>query len=377
VFFAHCMKDLEDKTRHIVLSPEDIELYNPNTKTCPIFRSPRDAALTKEIYQRVPILVDERRKEGGNPWGIKFLSMFDQKNDAELFETAEKLKAAGFKLHGSHWKKGKKEYLPLYEAKMIQMYDHRAASVVFEDKNWFRQGQTRHTPLVSHQNPDFSVMPRWWTQKENIEQALANHLSPALLAFKNVTSPTNRRTMIAAFIPRYGVINSAPLILFDEVMNSKIQCCLLANLNSFILDYVARQKIGNVNLNFFLIEQFPLFSPDFYTERCPWDKRQTLEKWISDRVLKLTCTSEDMRPLAEAAGFDPPVHRWNPRDRARLLAQLDAAYFLLYGIQRDDVEYILSTFSGVEKAEKDLFESSGVLPRILKHYDELKEKSGK
>ncbi len=374
-FFARQIEDLKDKKRHISLSPDDIALLNPNTKTCPIFRSRRDAEITKAVYQRVPILVDERRKEGGNPWEIKFFTMFHQTNDAELFETAEKLKSTKYKLHGSRWKKGKKEYLPLYEAKMIQMYDHRAASVVITDENWFRQGQTRQTPLVSHLNPDYSVIPRWWTQKENVEKALAKNTSPALLAFKNVTSPTNKRTMIAAYIPRYGVINSAPLILFNKAMEPTIQCCLLANLNSFILDYIARQKIGNVNLNFYLIEQFPMFGPDFYAERCPWDRRQTLEKWISERALKLTCTSQDMQPLAEAAGFDPPIHKWNPRDRANLLAQLDAAYFLLYGITRDDVEYILSTFSGLGKTDKDLFEAAGVVPKILRHYDILKQKS--
>ena len=62
-------------------------------------------------------------------------------------------------------------------------------------------------------------------------------------------------------------------------------------------------------------------------------------------MLKLTCTADDMRPLAEAAGFDPPVHKWNPGERAELMAELDAAFFLLYGIDRDDAEYILSTFA--------------------------------
>jgi len=53
----------------------------------------------------------------------------------------------------------------------------------------------------------------------------------------------------------------------------------------------------------FLSEQTPIFTPDFYDAACPWNKKQTLEQWISERVLKLTCTSNDMIPLAEAAGF--------------------------------------------------------------------------
>ena len=375
VFFAHKMDDLKEDKRHISLSTRDFKLLNPNTQTCPVFRSKRDANLTKYIYKRVPVLWNRTRKQGGNPWGIKFFTMFHQTNDAELFHTAEQLKAEGFKRDGPIWKKRKQVFLPLYEAKMIQMFDHRAASIVVDEENWFRQGQPDSTTLVSHQNTEFFVEPRWWAEQSKIDDALGKSKPTSLLAFKNVTSPTNQRTMIASFIPAVGVINSAPIIRFGESISPTLQSCLLANLNSFVLDYVVRQKIGNVNLNFFLIEQFTMLQPDFYKGKCPWDKKQTLEKWISDRVLKLTCTSNDMIPLAEAAGFKPAVHKWDPAERLDLMAELDAAFFLLYAIERNDVEYILSTFAGVRKEQQDLLSGSTTFDRILIHYDTIREKS--
>ena len=370
-FFAHSMSELKDKSRHISLSPKDIKMLNPNTQTCPVFRNQIDVEITKSIYKRVPVLIDKSRKKGGNPWGIKFLRMFDQTNDAELFHVADQLKADGYKRDGALWKKGKKTFLPLYEAKMIQMYDHQAASVVVNPENWFRQGQTDPTTLVAHQNPEFSVSPRWWAEQVAIKKAIGDSMPPALLAFKNVTSPTNQRTMIASFIPSVGVINSAPLIRFGDKITPALQCCFLANLNAFVLDYVIRQKIGNVNLNYFLIEQFPMLSPDFFLLRCPWDKRQNLEKWVSERVLKLTCTSNDMIPLAKVAKFKKLVYKWNPAERLDLQAQLDAAFFILYGIKQDDVEYILSTFSGVRKESESMFNASNTLDRILKHHHNL------
>ncbi|HLB73406.1 MAG TPA: DNA methyltransferase [Sedimentisphaerales bacterium] len=374
VFFAREMDDLKDEKRHIDLSANDFKLLNPNTRTCPIFRSKRDANLTKYIYKRVPVLWNRTRKQGGNPWGIKFVRMFDQTNKAELFYTDEQLKAEGFKRSGPNWKKGKTVFLPLYEAKMIQVFDHRAASIRIETKNWFRQAQPDSTSLVSHQNPEFSVEPHWWAEQSKVDDALGKPKPTALLAFKNVTSPTNQRTMISSFIPAVGVINSAPIIRFEETISLTFQSCLLANLNSFILDYVSRQKIGNVNLNFFLIEQFPMFPPDFYRQKCLWNKNQTLEKWISDRVLKLTCTSNDMIPLAKAAGLKPPVHNWDPAERLDLMAELDAAFFLLYGIQRNDVEYILSTFAGLHDESPDLLAGSNTTKRILKFYADLKSR---
>jgi len=372
VFFAHAMDDLRDKKRHITLSASDFELLNPNTRTCPIFRFKRDANLTKYIYKRVPVLVNRTRKQGGNPWGIKFVRMFDQTNDAELFHTAEKMKTNGLKRSGPIWKKGKTAYLPLYEAKMIQMFDHRAAGVLVDESNWMRQGQTDSTSLVQHQNPEFFPEPRWWVDETKILDSVRSPHSQGFIGFKDITSPTNQRTIIAAAIPWSGVTNHFPLILTDMAPSSNM--CLLANLNSVALDFAARQKIGGITLNFFIMEQLPVFPPDFYAQKCPWNKRQKLEKWISDRVLKLTCTSNDMIPLAEAAGFKPRVQKWDPAERLDLQAQLDAAFFLLYGIKRSDVEYILSTFSRVRKENEVLFDGSSVFNQILGFYDEFSRK---
>ena len=135
--------------------------------------------------------------------------------------------------------------------------------------------------------------------------------------------------------------------------------------------FIARHKIGGVTLNFLIVEQLPVLPPDRYADRCPWDRRQTLERWISDRVLKLTCTADDMRPLAEAAKFAPPVHKWNTSERAELMAELDAAFFLLYGVRRTDAEYVLSTFQGTSETD----ESTGALFQtdvsILDAFDRL------
>jgi hypothetical protein len=376
VFFAHKMPDLNDKKRQISLSAADFKLLNPNTQTCPIFRSARDANLTKYVYKQVPILISESSKQHGNPWGIAYMLMFHQSFDASLFHEGDTLQKKGYKLRRNEWVKGKQKFLPLYEAKMIQAYDHRAASAITDKSKWGRQGQTIDSTLVEHQNSEFVVMPRWWVDESEVKKKLNGHKSNKILAFKNVTSPTNQRTMIISFIPQAGVIHSAPLMLTGPNISHRLTACLLANMNSFIYDYICRQKIGGVNLSYFIINQLPTFPPDTYSEYCPWDRRVTLEKWISDRVLKLTCTSNDMIPLAKAAGFKPPVHKWKESERLDLMAELDAAYFLLYGIERDDVEYILSTFAGLRNESPDLLARSTTTERILAFYDEFKSAVG-
>jgi len=378
VFFIHDADEIDDPKRHVALTSKDIELLNPNTRTCPIFRCQRDAKITKAIYRRVPVLIDRRRKgPTRNPWGVSFRRMFDQTNDAELFHEANALKSKGFKLDGNRWTKGKQTLLPVYEAKMLQAFDHRAADVITARNNWVRQGQTARTTRVDHANPEHTSMPRFWIEQSHVEEHVGKDVMH-FLCFKDVTSPTNQRTMIATFTPVAAVVNSAPIILTEQA--PQLQACLLGNLNAFAYDFVVRQKISNVHLNFFIVEQIPTLPPDAYAKPCPWQHGETLETWISERALKLTCTAEDMLPLADACGFTSGsfqkeyggrLNKWDEEERAVLMAQLDAAYFHLYGINRDDAEYILSTFKGIHDT-KSLFPGQATTAQfIVEKYDEL------
>ena len=80
-----------------------------------------------------------------------------------------------------------------------------------------------------------------------------------------------------------------------------------------------------------------------------------LREFLSAKLKRdagMTCTADDMRPLAEAAGFTPGVWKWKDEERALLRAELDAAYFHLYQLSREDVEYILGTFQGIAREDE-------------------------
>lgn len=371
VFFAERMEELTDPARHIVLTVKDLKLLNPNTQTCPVFRSRRDADLTKQIYRRVPILLDKGRRAGGNPWGVRFSTMFHATNDAEHFATPDKLKADGYRLDGNRWVKGKSALLPLYEAKMTRDYDHRATKVELSTGNWYMNYSAEPASLVEHQNPEFLSVGRWWVDEQVVAARAHPSLRVGAIGFHDIARSTDRRTMVACMVPWAAVSNKLPLVLNAAAQPWRRFCCLLGNLNSFAYDFVTRQKIGGANLNFFIVEQLPTLPPDAYDEPCPWDKARSLEDWVADRVLKLTCTADDMRPLAAAAGFAPGVWKWREDERAVLRAELDAAYFHLYRLGRDDVGYVLGTFQGVAR-EDEAHGGAGPTRRlVLDAYDAL------
>jgi hypothetical protein len=64
-FFLTKTEHLRDRRRRFTLTTEDLNLFNPNTRTCPVFRTRTDAELTRNIYDYVPMLV----KKGGTKTG--------------------------------------------------------------------------------------------------------------------------------------------------------------------------------------------------------------------------------------------------------------------------------------------------------------------
>ena len=273
--------DTKDSRRIFTLSPRDIWLINPNTRTCPVFRTRQDAELTLAIYRRVPVLWREEPEE--NPWGVRFLALFHMSNDSDLFRTREDLEAQGFRLVGNHFVRGEEVYLPLYEAKMFWHYDHRFATFAGKD--------TRDVEPEEKRDPAFLPLPRYWVAKEETEARLrkAGWERGWLLGFRDITNATNERTAIFAALPRVGVGNKGPLLLAEQAADATL--LVLANSNALPMDYVARQKVAGTTLNFHYVKQFPILPPDRYT---PKDLR-----FIVPRVLELAYTAWDLAPLAQ------------------------------------------------------------------------------
>lgn len=153
-FFLHNLNELEDSRRHFTMTPEDFDLINPNTHTCPVFRSEEDAKLAKKIYKKAGVFVNENDEENGNLWKIKFSTMFHMSNDSGLFVGAELLKRVQGDGHAELVSASGSCYLPLYEAKLMHQFDHRW--------NTFVNGSPVDVSPEQKSNPDFSVTPQYY-----------------------------------------------------------------------------------------------------------------------------------------------------------------------------------------------------------------------
>ena len=352
-FFLQNVSELEDPERCFPLSAADFARVNPNTGTAPIFRSRRDAELTTAIYDRLPVLVDRSSGEEVKTWPVKYTRMFDMTNDSELFRTRSELEEqeGAWPVGGNRYQSPSGEWVPLYEGKMVQAFDHRAASIVINPKNLHRPAQPKPATLEQHGDPNWLPDPQYWVRAS---ECAWPSKSSWVVGFKEITAPTNVRTFIAALFPAVGFGNKVPVLKPET--SERSEWLLAANLNATVFDFVTRQKVQGQTLNLFILEQLPVVPFERY--RTVSFGPKTAEEIVREAVLELTYTAHAMAPFARSmghvdeAGEVLPPFRWNGDRRLHLRAKLDALYFHLYGItDRDDIRYIYSTFPIVEREE--------------------------
>ena len=378
-FFLTDPAQLADERRHFTLTPDEFALLNPNTRTCPVCRTGRDAELLKKIYRRVGVL----RLDSG-----------------ELFLDAPR-----------------EDALPLYEAKMVHHFDHRW--VTFEegaagggeaegDEDEAAEsdvGQGRRYPTPAEKaDPNWEPRPRYWVRRRDVFARLAD-VPPALfkaakkwdvnamraalanwalLAFpdRELRDPedTLRALLGDAFVDllpanwkarNFDPATRTPLLreqlagaaedgFFDRFLETRspqwlmgwrdisnatnartdvssifpatgvgntmpvlissassiLSACLVADFSSLVHDWAVRQKMGGVHMNNFYRSQVPTLFPSAYTQ-------EDID-FIVPRVLELTYTTYSLKPWAEALGYNGEPFPWDEDRRALLRAELDA-----------------------------------------------------
>jgi hypothetical protein len=363
-FRARQVRHIEAK--RFTLTPEDISRLNPNTLTCPVFDEPRHAEIVKNIYQRAPVLWRENPEE--NPWELSFQLMFMMNTDSQLFWTSGLLQDDAWRLEGNVFVHSDKRMLPLYEAKMIHHFNSRFATYEGATEAQLNKGTLPRLTLSQHEDSDFLPMPRYWVDAAEVNNRLARRAwnKDWLLGWRDITTAANERTMICSVLPRAAVGHTCPLMLSKTSLTD----CLYANLASFVLDYVARQKMAGTHLTFGYVTQLPVLPPVAHETSVPW-LYTTPADWIRPRVLELTYTAYDVAPFAAELGDNGPPFKWDEERRFQIRAELDAAYFQLYGMEQNDVDYIMDSFRAFQNNDRPRFERTKAL--ILEIYDAMAE----
>jgi hypothetical protein len=390
-FFLTETDHLAEEDRHFTLTRDELYAINPNTGTCPTFRSKRDAELTQKLYDAAPVLINEAEDE--NPWGITFSTMFHMSGDSGLFHTREDLEEEGLELVGNRFVEDAETYLPLYEAKMFHQFDNRFAT-------YETTSDSRDVSAGEHHKAEYQALSRYWIDKTKLSRD-----GNAWLSFRDIARNTDMRTAIFSLLPPIAVGHTAPLVFTDEPLT--VTHALVGALNSYCVDYAVRQKLSGTHLTYSIAKQLPVHPPERYDA--------ALLEYIVPRVVELTYTAWDLAAFADDVwseahadlrtaieaqwqanveatggghrGATPPdwvehsdqagepfphaPFMWNEERRSQLRADLDGLYGHLYGLERDDLAYILDTFPIVEKKDRADHGEYRTKRLVLEAYDRL------
>lgn len=255
-------------------------------------------------------------------------------------------------------------YAPLYEAKMLSFFDSRFQT--------YEGAESQSLPGLTdaqHDDPNKEPLPRYWIAEEHVDEALDGKWDREwLLGWRDIARSTDYRTFVTAGTPKVGTGNKFPVMLLGHAREA---LTLTGVMSSFAFDFVARQKVAGTSVTFYLVEQFACPTPAQLGVPAPWLPTVSISDEIRDRVRELTVTSWRMAPFARDMGdFGPPFH-WLPARREQIRAELDAMVFHVYGLDRDEVDYVLDTFTVMRKYDERDHGEYRTKRLILDYYDLL------
>ena len=350
-FYLTRIDHLLDPNRIYTLRTSDFALLNPNTKTCSVFRTAKDASLAAKVYRKCPILIDE--VTGSNPWHARISNMMHMSHDSGDFKTYEDLSAEGASLSGNIFTTPQgKVYIPVYEGKMIWFYNHHYASWPTGGE---RPNAIPNVEVKELSDPSSSILAWYWSPEEDVMSKLEKLDNDGnvvwkwehswLLGYRKISNATNERTFVSSIIPLpNGAGDSIIYVMIDNVVHSAL---VQGMFSSLTFDYISKQKMGGSNMSNFITKQLPVLS----LEQIPQDMiieivsrvaklcyfNHDLDGWAEELWEELT--PEQRAELPQLGDKEPFVY--DPEKRAVWQAELDAIFTHLYGLSTEDLRYIL------------------------------------
>ena len=350
-FYLTRLDHLLDPNRIYTLRTDDFATLNPNTKTCAVFRTAKDAAIAAKIYRRCPILINDIT--GENPWNARISNMMHMSHDSGDFKTFEDLQNEHASISGNTFTTlAGQTYVPVYEGKMIWLYNHHYGTWPTSGP---RPNAIPNVEIDELSNENSLILPWYWTPVEDVMSKLEkldnegnviwkwNH--PWLLGYRKISNATNERTFVSSIIPLpNGAGDSIIYVMIDNVLHSALVQGIFSSLT---FDYISKQKMGGSNMSNFITKQLPVLS----LEQIPDEMIMP----IVSRVARLCYFNHDLDGWAEELWNElspkqqteiPELGRkecfiYDPEKRAVLQAELDAIFAHLYGLDTEDLRYIL------------------------------------
>ena len=344
--------DILDDSGFLSVPRSRIDTFSPRTRALLEIRQKRDLEVLEKIYANSVLLGDE----GENGWGIKYATEFHMTNDSKLFPPRPWWEERGYVPDEyGRWIKFKGRpnpkhttsapgwirlrdgggavdesdiedvALPLYEGRMIGQFD-------FSQKGWV-SGKGRGAVWREIPWPEKRIEPQYLMNAADVAENAARPAGTKVTHMR-VGSATNERSAGATVLEGPPTGDTAAIFWTNR---TSVDLALAAVLNSFSFDFVMRVRLGGLHLDYHVFEQNPL----------PRLSEATLALATPTANLSLpasTWAPAWLRLFADCAkgvGRSQSVWAVAPAERLRLRCIVDAVSAQLYGLDLDDLCWLL------------------------------------
>ena len=329
---AHEIPDdvLRNDSAAMVFTPEDVRRNSPKSLSLVELRSQRDLDIFRKIY-------DHSIRIGNNApgWEITYTREFDMTNDSKLFPPLEQWEAKGYRpdVFGRWIRPEGEVALPLLEGRMIGIYD-------FAQKGWV-EGRGR-TAVWREIEFDFKRYEPQFLMTAEDNESETEHSRRPKIAFMDVTSSTNNRTFVGAFVPPFPGNHKAPMLSLRSQRRDKT-LGLLSLCDSLCFDFMLRNRFASTSLGWFILEELPL-------PITPWEHKSDITYRLIVAAARLSLIHRRFAPewleakkLYQELAAKEWKHWWavTESDRLRLRVEIDALCADLYGLDPDDFDWIV------------------------------------
>ena len=374
------IEQIKDNNIRVRVKSDELKCINPDDLSVPPVSGPRDYKMLLAIHRKHPTLRSD--KGNWNPWQLHYTQgHLNSASGSTLFKdsTLELLLSRDGIIDSTQIiRLGEEVFIPLYEGKFIGQMNHRFGTFNGTDpaQRFGTKAETNDPSAFELIDPDFEIQPRYWLRSDYVSQLYKQKGTKHqwLFGFRDVCRAiVDARTIQACILPRVPCLDGCPLLVFesnDSIFAASSALILNSLWSSFVYDYAARQKIHGAHLTKAIAYQLPTPTPETFKSRF---LDGTFQSFIFPNSLELTVVTNSLLPFAKDCGYTGPPFRWDEERRFLLRCELDAAYFHLYGIERDDVDYIMETFPIVKRKDEQHHGEFRTKKVILEIYDAMAE----
>lgn len=336
--------------RTIAYPRRHVAQFCPESKAILELSDERDACVLQKLYDNGVLLGDP----GPGGWGIDYATEFHMTGDSSLFRPREAWEREGYRPdeHG-HWLAG--GWQP--HAGPIGVLERERGVVLSRDgQHAIAVGAIEGVALPLAQGGMIGQFDGWaaqhvggsvwqaqaWESKQHAPQYLidalgyrrrASAVAGIKFGFRSIARATDTRTIIGALLDDLPCGNALGVLACRDAD----PLALAGAMNSWVVDWATRQRLGGTNVNWYVARELPL----------PRPARMVGREWVAalngpdPSFARLWLSLAECRTRAWRRFWAVTRH-----ERLRLRAMLDALVAASFGLDLADFEWILRGCDG-------------------------------